>query len=564
MTQIIPVAEWKPDMPDLSAATSIANNVVPATSESYGPFNSVAAYSSNVLDGPCIGATASQAPDLTIQIFAGTTDKLYEITGSTNAWVDVSGSAYTTAPGDNWYFHQFAGEVIATNYAQTPQLFTPGVSTVFGPLMTAPAWAQSTLYNTLGVQRLANGNRYTLVGTGTSASSGTGPSTTVAGIADGTAVWDYQSGPPPNARYLATPKNFLMLGNTSDPIGGLGPQRVWWSINGDATSFPAPGSNAAIQGMSDFNDFRGDLGQITGLVDSLAYADAAIFFRHAVWRGLFVGPPDVFDFFPAENVRGCPCPNSIVPLGSLVYYRGEDGFYSFDGNTSTPIGADKFDRWFLANVNQAYPQNVIGAPDVVNRAIVWIFPSLYSGDGTPDTGLIYRWDIQRAAMITFGPGVVAWVMRLLSLGVTLDGFAALGFNDLDTIPASLDSSAWIGGALQLGAVDGAGHLAFFNGPVMAAQVGTNTVQLTPGRRSFVQSARPLVQITAGVPSIAVAGRVNLYDPEVFGTAVPPDVSGECPQRVDARYHDAMVTIPAGSAWTHIGGVELSYVASGTR
>ena len=138
------------------------------------------------------------------------------------------------------------------------------------------------------------------------------------------------------------------------------------------------------------------------------------------------------------------------------------------------------------------------------------------------------------------------------------------FTDLDTLPASLDSAVWVGGALQLSAVNGSHELAFFTGPNLAAQVATQTKQLTPGRRSFVQSARPLVDLTNGTPTVAFAARTNLYDTETFGAAVPPDISGECPQRSDGRYHNAMVAMPAAAVWTHIVGVDTTYQPGGLR
>ena len=684
--EILPMAEFCPDLPDLAEATSIAVNVIPITPESYGPFPSLAPYSTNAMDGQCIGALSVQGDDLTIYLFAGTADKLYEMTATTPTWGDVSGGSYSTAQGDNWEFDLFNNSIVATNFGNPIQSFALGVSTTFGPLFTAPAWTVATAYGTIGELVLANGNRYILTQAGTSAATGTGPSGTGAGIVDGAvagsawmnstvystigeevsangniyslataglsaasgtgptgvgagisdgvtatawatshsypttgvfvqnagniyilitagmsagsggptgtgsnisdntcvwdfviqaaavwnfsataaAIWNYQSSAPPQARRMCTPKNFLMVGNTEDPVGGLGPQRIWWSANGDATTWPAPGSNAAIEGQSDFNDFEGNFGEITGLVDSLANADVAIFFRHAVWRGLYAGPPVVFDFFPTENVRGCPAPNSIIVLGSVVLYLGEDGFYTFDGAVSTPIGADKFDNWFFANVNQGYLFNVVGAANVPNKLAMWGFPSQAASGGIPDTILLYRWDIGRASYISVGSGGVEWIMRALSWGVTMDGMPALGYTDTDTLPASLDSSIWVGDAAVIAAVNGAHELAYFTGPNLPAQVATQTKQLTPGRRTYVQSARPLVDLSTGTPTIAFAARVDLYDPETFGTAVAPDVSGECPQRSDGRYHNALVQMPLGALWTHIIGVDTTFVPGGFR
>lgn len=57
---------------------------------------------------------------------------------------------------------------------------------------TAAAWAISTAY-AVGDKKLANGNVYNCTTAGTSAASGTGPSGTGSGIADGTCVWAYVS-----------------------------------------------------------------------------------------------------------------------------------------------------------------------------------------------------------------------------------------------------------------------------------------------------------------------------------------------------------------------------------
>lgn len=501
---VIPFPEWRPDLADMSNATDIALNVFPRTAQSYGPFNGLNSYSSNALDGPCIGAIASEAIGGTISVWAGTTDKLYQMTALSTAWNDVSVlGGYSTATGDVWHFAYYNNYIFTTNFAQPIQFFLQGTSTLFAEL----------------------------------------------------------SVDAPNARYMCTPKNFLMVGNTFDPVGGLNPARIWWSASGDPLSWPAPGSALAQQDQSDFNDFQGSFGRITGMVDSLAGADVAIFFERAVWRGVYVGPPDVFDFFPAENVRGCVCPNSIVAVGNLVYYRGVDGFYAFDGAQSQGIGVDKFDQWFQENVNPAFLWNVVGAADPLNRAILWIFPSLLSSSGIPDTILIYRWDIQRG---TYCQLSAEWLTRLLSFGVTLDTFGALGFNNLDTIPYSLDSRVWVGGAIQLGAVDANHKLAYFSGPTLAAQIATSTVQATPGKLSWVSGARPMVQLTTGTPTIAIAGRNNVYDPIVYGADIPPNSMGDCPQRSDARYQSALLKIPANSAWTHATGVDIDAQPSGER
>ncbi len=563
---ILKFPDWKPDLPDLATATTIALNVVPETVESYGPLASIMEYTSTALDGACLGAMATESEANVISVFAGTQDNLYQLVAGTTAWANVSDTpgGYDVVQGDTWHFETFGNSVFATDFSDPIQSFEQGTSTAFGPLLTAPLWAVSTNYMTVGQQVLtAAGNRYTLATAGISAGTGTGPSGVGLGIVDGGATWNYNSGPVPNARYMCTPKNFLMIGNTFDSVGGIGPNRIWWSASDDPTSWPAPGSAVAQSVQSDYNDFEGPFGAITGMADSLAGADVAVFFEHAVWRGVYVGPPDIFDFFPAENVRGTRCPNSIVVVGNLVYYAGEDGFYAFDGSSSDPIGVDKFDQWFWTNVNQGFLWNVIGAADPVRRAIFWIFPSTAASSGIPDTVLIYRWDLQRASYAQFS---AQWLFRVLSFGVTLDSFSSLGFTDLDTIPYSLDSRVWVGGALSLGAIDANAKLAYFSGPALAAQIGTQTIQPTPGKLSWIDETRPLVDLSAGgPPTIALAGRNTLFNTTInFGADVPPDINGDCPQRLDARYVNGLLKIPAAAAWTHAIGIDANAAPSGDR
>ena len=63
--------------------------------------------------------------------------------------------------------------------------------------ISVPAWAVSTAY-TAGTTVRANGNQYICMTSGTSASTGAGPSTTAVGITDGTVTWNYLQGSIPS------------------------------------------------------------------------------------------------------------------------------------------------------------------------------------------------------------------------------------------------------------------------------------------------------------------------------------------------------------------------------
>lgn len=502
---IIPVAEWRPDSPDLTESTTMLLNAMPLTESSYGPFPGISAYSSSAMDGQCKGAAGIQDNTLNSNIFAGTTDKLYTMTDASTSWSDVSiVGGYNCTGTECWKFaiYEPTQTVIATDFNDPIQSYVFGSSTAFANL-----------------------------------SSGA-----------------------PKARHICIAKAFAMVGNTHDGSDGNVPSRLWWSAANDPTNWPTPGSASAQSVQSDFNDIPGDQGAITGLASSLAGCDVAVFFARAIWRGFYVGPPDVFDFYPVDTVRGTPFVNGIVPVGNVVAYPSYDGFFEFDGSQSVPIGIEKVDRWFWANLNQANLQYVYGSYDIRNKVVLWAFPSQSAPNGLPDTLLGYKRDIQRWFTAQVSTEVLA---RFLTFGLTMDSMGAAGFTDVDTLPYTLDSAAWLGGSLQMGAINQSHQLAYFTGASLAARISTKAMQIFPGRRGFVQSGRPLIDNSTGV-TMRISARTNYYDAEVFGPQVAPDVSGECPQRSDGRYHRALLHIQSGTPWTTCFGVDLTATPAGTR
>lgn len=511
---ILGVAEFAPDMPDLADATSIASNVIALTPQSYGPVRDLAAYSTNTIDTACLGMGSAEDTTNAHHVFAGTAAKLWVVSTGSQTWVDASGAAYATATED-WHFAQYKDLMLATNFNDAIQSYDMIAGGTFAVLAAAA----------------------------------------------------------PKARYLAVAKNFVIAANTSDPVGGLNPARIWWSANGTPTSWPTPGSAGAQAVMSDYNDLLGPQGQIMGLAPNLAGCDCAVIFERGVFRMIFSGPPAVFDFYPASSVKGCPAPNSIVQRGAVVDYLGEDGFYSFDGTQSMPIGANKIDRWFFDNLDQSHYDQIIGALDVANKASCWAFRSLYSATGYPDMMLIYRWDIQRWTVASINQ---QWLSRIPVVTTTTGA-----------PPSNLGLTA---GQLQLAAVDGIGYLAFFTGSNLAALVGTKVAQFTPNRRTFVNATRPLVdsappqghiltesgliittesglqlltEASSATITVAMSARNTYQETEVFGPEQGLDVSGQCSQRSDGRYHRGRISVPGG-VWTTLAGLDVTGVTAGSR
>lgn len=517
MPPILPVGEWMPDQPEFNnpGATTILN-VVPQTAQSYGPMPTPTPYST-AITARAQGVYGFVDASGDGHLYAGDANRLYELnTTSAPAFNDISettGGPYS-APSDGfWSITSFGERIIATDFADPIQTFLVGTDTKFSEL----------------------------------------------------------SADAPRAKFGAAILDFTMVGYTYDGTDGTQPRRLWWSAIDDPTTWPTPGTNAAIQVQSDYEDLeQSDLGQLTGLIGGfLSNANGAAFCERGIYRIAYTGSPTIFDFAVAQGAAGTQSPMSIVQrrlnTGSGyeggAYYLGEDDFYWFDGANSSPIGSQKFAKTFFKDLNPSYLAQVIGAADPINKLIFWAYTSL-EGQLSPlyDRLIVYNWDLQRGALCDLSPSPIEWLGRSTSMGYTLDQLDQFG--TLDSLLFPLDSRAWTGGVPILSCFDSAHRLNYTTGPALAPTVETGEKQLFPGTRALVRAGRPLVD--GGVPSLALGTRDRTVDSVVYGVAVPMNVIGDCPLRGTGRYARFRISLPAASTFTHIQGVDIDAVKEGRR
>ena len=350
-------------------------------------------------------------------------------------------------------------------------------------------------------------------------------------------------GSPPAAKYVAVVREFVFLGNLTGA-----PNKVRWSGFNDSEGWTT--------GVNQCNEQEFPVGGgIQGLVGGeVVY----VFLKTAIYYGSYVGGDVIFQFNELEAGHGCLAPGGIIKTGNVIYFIDRTGFYSLAGNAFTAIGEDKVNRTFLADLNQNYLDRIWGVYDWENQLVIWGYPSIASTTGAIDKILIYnpaaeRWSIASIA------AQVAYMS--LQTGYTLDGLTSLGFT-LDTLPASLDSSVWMGGALKLAAFNADNKLAHFSGAPLAAQISTAEVQPNSGGRVLVTRGVPLVDASAATLSI---GRRERYSDAVsYGTETAMSASGACGAHRTGRSVLARVSIPAGEAWTHASGVHLDLRPAGRR
>lgn len=494
---MIKFGEYTPDRASLeNPGVTVATNVLPKTPDSYGPFPDLSVYS-NALTARCQGAFAGRSSAGNVTNFAGDASKLYTLSGST--WSSVN-TGFSTASDEAWRFAQMGERVIASNLVDELKTWTLDVSASFAPL----------------------------------------------------------SATAPKARHPAViDPGFLMVGNTVDGTDGAVPNRVWWSAIADPTNWPTPGGASAQAVQSDYNDMPNG-GWVQAIIGAVGGASGAVFMDRSIFRIQYQGPPDVFGFYEVERARGTPAPGSVINVGSMAFYLGEDGFYVFNGATSTPIGNTKVDKTFYSELDQSYFHRISAAVDPINKLVFWAYPTSNASGGNPDKILCYNWELGHWSV---GSITCELIYRSLSQGYTLDSLDTYSTN-LDSLPFSLDSRAWTGGRLLLSAFDANHKLNFFTGSNLAATIETSEFAGDGGRRMFINGVRPLVD--GGTVTCAIGYRDTPQASVTYTTATSAGSDGVCPQRISTRYARARVSIAAGGSWTHASGIEPRLRMEGLR
>ena len=494
---IIKFGEYQPDGAPVAngAALAVANNIYPRATGEYGPINALAAYT-GAIGSRAMGAITVTDSTFAASNFAGDTSALYKISDATWGNITHSAGPYTTGTTGRWEFAQYGNRVIATNYADAVQTYLLGSSVVCADITAAP-----------------------------------------------------------KAKAIGNIGNFIVLGNIVDPTDGAKPTRVHWSAVDGPTDWPPAGGSTAQAVQSDFQDLPTGTG-VQRIIGAVGGADGTVFLETAIYRVQIEGPPTFLGFYEVERARGTPAPGSVVHIGNLAFYLGNDGFYIYDGARSAPIGAGKVDKTFFADLNQDYYDRISGIADPINNLVVWAYPSGQSTAGTPDKLILYNWTSGRWSTAGLSCEILA---RLATSGYTLEQLDTFG--TLDALAAGLDSRVWSGGQQFLAAFDTDHKAAQFTGAALAATIETNEIT-GDGNMVYVAGIRPIVDTDS--VTVAVGHRRRQSSAVSYTTATAIGDDDACPQHIEARMVRARVNIATASTWTKAVGVEPLYDTDGER
>lgn len=303
------------------------------------------------------------------------------------------------------------------------------------------------------------------------------------------------------------------------------------------------------QRSSDFQMFP-DGGEIMG---SCGFERGAVIFQEKCIREMTLAltSPLVATFSKTVDAHGAVAPQSIVSTGNGIFYLALDGFYKY-GVPPTPIGVERVDEAFLNDIALSELYQVFGSSDPVRKIVYWA----YRSKGNPleysyDKVLCYHYGIDKWSLLEPGT-IMTGLVRATTPGYTLDSLTALGYT-LDNLPFSLDSRAWAAGAPTLAAFNTDFEMGFFSGKPLAATLSTGAVELSSGKRTFVNGWRPLSDASE------ISGRVGALDRAGGDTnwkaTYPVNRTGLIPTRASGRFHRFEINIGADQIWTHCHGVD---------
>lgn len=511
---MIPFGPWHPDAAGLNASTCIrANNCLPAAN-GFRPLPSLQS------------ATGAVGTDWLTDA-AGN-----YITTATGSYISVSGGVSTsTVHGlavvfdDDGDVHTFCGDT-ADLYKLDATLDWLPVSRTSGGDYGAAAtdrWQFGFSGGLVLAVNIADAPQKYLLNTSTN--------------------FEALGGTPPKARYIAGIGEFIVLG------GLTGDERtIHWSGLGNPEHWTPGTQSCDTQTFQNGGPVRGIVGGEVGYV----------FQAETVRRMTFVPGGDlIFQFDEVEGGRGLAAPYSLVRLGSEAYYLAPDGFYRFSlpGGASQPIGVNKWVQTFIADIKPGSEQTVLGGIDPVGKYVVWAYNSASAVSAELNKCLIYDWARDEATTAELN---VTALSQILTTGVTLDSLDAFG--NLDTLPFSLDSAVWAGGASLLGLFSDTPHLGFFVGLPMEA-----TFETTDGgapQRTMIKGLRPHID-TRSVTA-EVAAREAEGDTVVYGPAEAMESTGVISAWASGFVARARMTVAAGATWTKATGVDTVAGKIGTR
>jgi hypothetical protein len=239
------------------------------------------------------------------------------------------------------------------------------------------------------------------------------------------------AGSPPQAANIAIVNFFVVLtGLLSNP------NRIQWSDLDGITTWTAG------VGQSDYQDLP-DGGNCHGISGGDAFG---LIFQDSSIRSLIYAPGSgvVFDIVRVSTQDSLFGAYSIINAGANTFYCSAQGFRMIQpGGVPIPIGKERVDRWFLANVDSSALGLLIGATDPAATRVYWAFKSQAGQAGLFDTILCFDWSIGQNGKWSVISQTGQYLAALARPGLTLHQLDAIAPGALTVTGAADNGSGLI-------------------------------------------------------------------------------------------------------------------------
>lgn len=561
--------EYRPDVsPHSGDYSANISNVIPR-GDGYGPFQSLIAATA-ALPSACRGILYARNSDASISVFAATATDLFLLNNTTFTWKPVSKAVALTSISN-------ASPCVITLNSHGMSIGDPVVFSTTGSLPTG--LTVGTVYYVISAGFTANAFQVSATAGGvaintSSAGSGTHSYTAHYSAIPTTGQWQIRQfnkyviavhqniapqvldltssaafanlgGSPPQAAYIAIVNRFVVLCG----IASTGVYDVQWSDLNGITTWDGTGQSDT-QTLPD-----------GGIILGVTGGEFGVIFQNTSIRRLTYasGAPYVFSIDQISSGDGLFAPYSLIDAGNRIFFCSLTGFKMMQGGGyPIPIGKEKVDRTFFADVDSSNLHLVIGAADPRKTRVYWAYKSVNSASSKFDKILCYDWALEKWTTISM---TGEYLSALSRPGMTLEGVDVAYGSSIDALSVySLDD---VPGAsiVEIAAFDATHKLGYFTSTNLEATLETKEMG-GDGKRIFVRGFR----LVGDAPT--VYGSVSYRETEQASVAYSSEsfvnAVGICPQRVSTRFSRGRVRIPAGTAWTYAAGVEPDFAIEGDR
>lgn len=562
---VVSFGEWRPDVSDFQGTTTeTILNVLPR-GDGYGAAKALLQFALP-LPAACRGGGYARKTDGTIVVFGATSDQIFQLDNTTLDWIPVSKVvALTSISLASPAVFTLASHGLVNG--RRLRLTTTGTLPT-GLSAGVTYYVVNAAANTFNVALTSGGTAINTTGAG----SGTHSMTYLYSSLPSTDNWQLTQfgnnvvavqanvnpqtidistsnpfadlgGSPPACRYATVVGHFLVLcGLTSNPT------RVQWSDLDGITTWTAG------VGFSNFTDLPDG-----GVVRGVAGGEFGLVLQETVARRLTYanGAKPAFQIERLGEEIGLLGANSLIRAGARIFFYSARGFQAYLGGQLVPIGKERVDRTFAADLDTGSLRLLIGASDPASTRVSWAYKSINGQANLFDKIIHYDYVLDRWATTT---QTGEYILSMTKPGLTLDALDSIS-TSIDALTFSLDdvSSAVLS---SLSAVDSSHQLGFFTGTTLEATMETPEQNLGGTQRVMVNGLMPITDAPTVFGSMKVRKIQGAAATQTTETAL--NTNGVCPQRVDTRYARARLRIPAGTAWTFCAGAEPQFRPTGQR